>query len=272
MDLGERCLTVPTAQLPSLAFLFCERSWKTELIKLFLARRKGAFLDVGANVGTTLLDFLTTGQPVSRYVGFEPNPRCVGYMNDVIKRNDLGACTIAPVGLSDAHQLMKLHLLPNRQMDSAGTLMASLRPNEAFETVWVPCFRFDDLREALGIKEIALIKVDVEGAELEALRGMSESIASAKPIILCEVLYADQHAAECLYTKRLDLLRDLIHSLGYAIWHIEKTTSGAVESLTKFASFPFRRWTPETSEESDYVFIPSAEEALLENLGFKMHR
>ncbi len=84
--------------------------------------------------------------------------------------------TLVPAGLADSDTVLKLHLLPGRRADSAATVIQSLRPHETFDTIWVPCFRLDALREALAVGAIALIKIDVEGAELEVLRGMAETI------------------------------------------------------------------------------------------------
>ena len=74
LRLGARTVDVPTTPIESLAFLYWEPSWKAEIIRAVLAKRPGVFLDVGANVGTTLLDYLACDHPPASYVGFEPNP------------------------------------------------------------------------------------------------------------------------------------------------------------------------------------------------------
>ena len=61
-------------------------SWKTDLIKRLVSPDDGAFIDVGANVGQTLLDILSS-HPTAQYIGFEPNPSCVFYLQSLIKLN-----------------------------------------------------------------------------------------------------------------------------------------------------------------------------------------
>ena len=267
---GSGILRVPTASIESLALMYWNLSWKTEIIRAVLARRSGAFLDVGVNVGMTLLDFLTAEHSSARYIGFEPNPKCVSYLRDVIRRNELHDCTLVPAGLADRDALLKLYLAPGQDADSAASIIQSLRPTGTFETMWVPCFRFDALRESLGVEQIALIKIDVEGAELEVLRGMANSIQETNPYILCEVLHADAHADEAAHRSRNGALRDLLHAMGYAIWNIEKSPGGAVVRLERIEAFPFKRWTRQNSEECDYLFVPRGAEAELENFGFRL--
>ncbi|MDH8249875.1 FkbM family methyltransferase, partial [Klebsiella pneumoniae] len=68
------------------------------------------------------------------------------------------------------------------------------------------CYRFDDIRAALQIGKIGLLKIDVEGAELPVLRGMEASIVKDRPWILCEVLHRDFRAEASDHQLRLDAL------------------------------------------------------------------
>jgi hypothetical protein len=53
--------------------------------------------------------------------------------------------------------------------------------------------------------QVALVKIDIEGHDLEALRGIKATIAAHKPLIL----------TECTYTKDL---RDLCNEWRYGIF------------------------------------------------------
>jgi len=48
----------------------------------------------------------------------------------------------------------------------------------------VPCFTFDEVRKSMKLETVNFIKIDVEGAELEAVTGMINSINECKPVIL----------------------------------------------------------------------------------------
>lgn len=67
--------------------------------------------------------------------------------------------------------------------------------------------RLDDF----GINNVSLIKIDIEGHEIEAIKGGLETIKKSKPVIIVEVF----RGPEC--DERLMYLR----SLGYQVTHLE---------------------------------------------------
>jgi FkbM family methyltransferase len=50
----------------------------------------------------------------------------------------------------------------------------------------------DDVLKVLGIARVDLIKIDVEGAELEVLRGLEETLREENPRVIIEVLKRDE--------------------------------------------------------------------------------
>src|ERR1700754_138910 len=60
--------------------------WKTEIVGKTLAVRAGAFIDVGANCGQTLMDYFAAPVTTS-YFGFEPNHHCISALKDIIRVN-----------------------------------------------------------------------------------------------------------------------------------------------------------------------------------------
>jgi FkbM family methyltransferase len=150
--------------------------------------RAGTFLDVGVNVGQTLLKVKVLDPP-RRYVGFETNPRCCQYVEELIKVNRFEACTVVPAGLSDRNGLVSLYLRSNVSVDPSATTvgdvcddLASLRRQHA-----AVC-RGDDVAADVCLDPLAVVKIDTEGAELEVLRGLSETIGRCRPFIVCEIL------------------------------------------------------------------------------------
>ena len=109
------------------------------------------------------------------YWGFEPNPSCVFYLNSLIKTNKFKNVNILPIGLSSENALLKFYL--KNEVDSAGTIIQELRPDyyDSEEVNFVPLFSFDNLNFN-EIKNISLIKIDVEGAELDVISGLIKTI------------------------------------------------------------------------------------------------
>ncbi|MEM1546066.1 MAG: FkbM family methyltransferase, partial [Candidatus Methanomethylicia archaeon] len=64
----------------------------------------------------------------------------------------------------------------------------SLVFNEANTSINVQLATLDDLVESLKLQRVDFIKIDVEGYEVEVLKGMINTLTMFKPVIVMEVL------------------------------------------------------------------------------------
>ena len=229
-------------------------SWRSAIMADLLAGRAGAFVDVGVNIGQTLWDLLAV-DAARAYVGFDANPSCIDLVGAFVRRNGLDQCTLVPAGLSEAPELAVLHVSPDVPHDSTGTLVADLRPGRPQERRYVPCLPFDDAWDALGGGPVALVKVDVEGAELGVLRGMRRMLAAHRPPVLIEVLHAASEDRLEAHARWLRDLESTIEEAGYAASRIEKG-DGAAPRLVPAERFPVDVWTPANAETCDYLLRP----------------
>jgi len=127
------------------------------------------FLDVGANIGSYTV--LAAAGPRARVTAVEPIPSTFEKLQANVSLNRLEPRVNAYcVGLSDKRGV--LHF-------SAGldTVNHVLAPDESLPAVEVSVMRLDDLVED---DCPALIKIDVEGHELPALRGAARTLANPK--------------------------------------------------------------------------------------------
>lgn len=242
--------------------------WKALIIDRVLAMREGQFLDIGANIGQTLFDYCASGRR-SQYIGFEPNPHCVELLSEIIAINQLSDCLIAPVGLSDQTTILRLMLAKGSLIDSGASTVLDLRPKKECDIQFIPCYRFDDIRDLLGIGEISLIKIDVEGAEALVLEGMSNTLggSGAKPWVICEVLHRDANAEVTAYATRIHKLEEIIGAAGYLAMRIDKSRDGRkVEGFTPVTTFPNLVWTREKAAECDYLLVPRADAESVDRL------
>ena len=160
-------------------------AWFQKALEKVLATRDGAFIDVGVNLGQTLIKVKLVDW-TRPYVGFEPNPQCNQYVSELVNLNGFAHCTIIPVGLSDRTEVVVLSTKDDA-VDPSASLVPGFRPAERY-TRWqhVPVFPGDVL---LGdVDRIALIKIDVEGGELEVIRGLANTLRRCAPIVFCEIL------------------------------------------------------------------------------------
>jgi FkbM family methyltransferase len=144
-------------------------------------RVAGIAVDVGANIGNHSLFF---ADHYERVVALEPNPRVFELLsiNAKLKHN------IEPLGIaaSDTGGPATLRFEPGNW--GAGQLVEGGEgPAESFSIVTK---RLDDL-EQITSRKVGLLKIDVEGHELRALKGGTGILARSRPVVLFE-----QHASD----------------------------------------------------------------------------
>lgn len=233
-----------------------EDAWKTDLFRRLVPLKEGLFVDIGANLGQTLIALRSVDQEME-YLGFEPIPECVDYMNTLIRVNRFAACTVLACGLSDTAGVCELHRCRDSATDSGATVRSDLRPGRRLDTIKVPVAVFDDLRDGVANRPVALVKVDVEGAELEVLTGMRRTLLEDRPPVLCEVLFTDPSAdLEAAGTRNRALMR-LLDECGYTARQLIKTGDGTqVSEARRIEALESGYWSGANADLCDYLFLP----------------
>ena len=80
-----------------------------EVLRAVFKIKPGAFVDVGANVGQTLLKVLRIDKE-RPYVGFEPQTAGCSFIHQFIRRNRLPRHSILPIGLGREEGMARLWL------------------------------------------------------------------------------------------------------------------------------------------------------------------
>lgn len=207
------------------------------------------FIDVGVNIGQTLFKINSIDNSVN-YWGFEPNQKCFQLVEDIISINKIKNAQIIPVGLSDSNKVIQL--FRRNQMDSSSSMVLNFRNVEDKESIWVPVFKFDEINTELGIKNMDLIKVDVEGAELEVFQGMKNSLKKFKPLIVVEVL-PSYTKSNRFRIERQGQLFEILDELDYLIYQIIKKRK-SLQLRYCNNSFPIH----DNLDESDYFLVPKS--------------
>jgi FkbM family methyltransferase len=145
--------------------------------------------DVGANVGIySLLASLRVGASGKVYA-FEPLARNLGYLRKHIALNQLRNCTVIEKAV--CHEEGIRHF-------SAASLEASMARLSADGEIVVASTSLDRcIYGNEGFRPPDVVKIDVEGAELEVLQGAARVIAEFHPTIFLEI-HGPQLQADCL--------------------------------------------------------------------------
>jgi FkbM family methyltransferase len=198
-----------------------------------LRARHGPLVDVGANTGHTLKKLVSV-QPERPYWGFEPQPEAVARLLKFAASESLLQCEILPVALADRTGFLRLYR--NRGTDPTASVVPDFRPNDYHRTsIVVPTVCGDTALDELGVREVSVLKIDVEGAELEVLRGLRQTCKRQRPSILIEVLphflftREEELPSEIAAYRddRLHQLDSLLGELDYERYRIRASGSGA---------------------------------------------
>ncbi|HZW91448.1 MAG TPA: FkbM family methyltransferase [Candidatus Eremiobacteraceae bacterium] len=148
---------------------------KHQALRHFL--RPGAtFVDVGCNKGDFALAAARLVGSGGRVLAFEPHPENCRWTRKSIAKNGYRNIDLQQLALSDTNGTATLHL---GEKSGFHSLIGGLaQRNEG--TIAVKTRRLDDL--LLGMGWIDAIKIDVEGAEMQVLRGAQETLAAQRSL------------------------------------------------------------------------------------------
>ena len=184
------------------------KKWEPKIAKILSdnAKEGTVAIDMGAYIGThtmTLVD--AVGKKGKVYV-FEPQTWAYNGILKTIKKNNIKNAKVFNVGMSDKKGSLKFC----SDFSGSSSICSERRQSKKVwnEIYTIPVITLDSLK----LKNVSIMKIDVEGHELNALMGAKKTILSNRPIIVIEVWRKR--------TNRLDNITKFIHSLNYSINHI----------------------------------------------------
>jgi len=157
------------------------------LLPYYVHPSQGTFIDIGANIGIWSLVNAKMGY---RVLSFEAGPENCQILNKAVELNELTNMTVINVAVTDRSKTLKFlergpwgHILeddesydPVKDGDSRSTLGT------------VEAISLDDWNKTRNVTDVLMVKIDIEGGELDALRGMKGLLQNNSwPPVYCEV-------------------------------------------------------------------------------------
>ena len=202
-----------------------------------LAKSSKVIIDIGANVGYYTVELAKLLDTSGKLLSFEPVEASFSQLKKNVELNHLEKnVRTFQIGLSNSISEARI-FLPRISGSSAASLR-NLHPEEKSESQIIKISTLDEVIDSLGITDCNLIKIDVEGGELQVIEGGIETISKFKPIIFAELLRKWSKAFS--YNPNNVLL--LLHKLGYSCWGV----SGELRQISIFE---------ETDIETNFLFI-----------------
>lgn len=142
------------------------------------------FVDIGANIGlmSAIASQIVGGK--GKVIAIEPNPETVAILEQNLQLNNCPNVEILEIGL--AAEPGEALLFENRHVNRGGASLINQSRSCGPENVSHDV-HLSTLNEVCANETVSLIKIDVEGFELEVLKGGIAALKRDRPVIIVEV-------------------------------------------------------------------------------------
>jgi len=198
----------------------CNRGLVT-LLAQHLAKRDGAMVDVGTNLGI-LTSLVANALPGREHLCIEANPHTARIAARTLYANRIEKAKLVVCAVGDTEGVVELHFTPFHSGNAGLGRTASKVPDRIVKT---PMITLDKLLASLTESKVAVIKIDVEGFEPEVIMGAMETIRAQRPVLVLE--FNDSAKGRSLsYSSVFAQLRDIGYSLS---WLLDSTDVSSLQ-------------------------------------------
>jgi FkbM family methyltransferase len=149
------------------------------------------FMDIGAYQGIYSLVAGNKLRQGGTIIAFEPSPRDYRRLRMHLRLNGLSSARAENLALSATAARTTFF-----QVTSGDTTRNGMRApasSDAVAEISVEAISLDQYVTRHQLTRLDIIKLDVEGGEMDVLRGAVNTVATFRPILICEVLDATTH-------------------------------------------------------------------------------
>lgn len=174
-----------------------------------LNRKPSVIFDCGANIGFVTHQFYKRFPKAAIY-SFEPNPSVFEILTKSTSK--ISTITVFNLGISEKKDCLNFY-----KNNNTGT-SSFLEPNDfhtshlarKYEQIEVPTVSIQSFCEANQLKKIDMLKLDIEGFELQALKGCVGMLQNHQiDFIYSEVNLVPTYTGQCLLEEVISFLRAL---------------------------------------------------------------
>lgn len=156
--------------------------WEPATARILESLAYGTVLDVGANIGMTTLLHSRLADQVH---AFEPSPTTFALLEENVATAARDNVVLHNFGLGQAPGAFELTYSPNNR--SGAYVSDKVKASEGHTTETIRIETMDAFVACGGAREVDVIKVDVEGFELNVLRGGADTLARYRPAVVLEM-------------------------------------------------------------------------------------
>ena len=143
---------------------------------------QGVFMDVGANTGQHSLFMSRYSKEVHAFEPYEP---VLKKFRRMVEINHIQNTVIHAVGLGESNAKVPFYKPPDKNLGT-GSFVEGFKPDNSYLGV-LEIRVGDEVLQKSGVTSVALVKMDVEGYEKLALRGLRKTLQNSRPFVVFEL-------------------------------------------------------------------------------------
>ena len=178
--------------------------------------------DIGANIGFYTCLLASQVRDTGAVVAFEPAARTCGYLHENVSLNGFTNVTVVNKGIGDRAEQRHLYYSEAELTEGTASLKYTDR-RAASERVTLDTI--DNLFRELSVPDF--VKIDVEGYQLEVLKGGEYYLKTHAPLLMVELKDVGE-TNRAIYGE----IEAYISDLGYQLYEIEKHSIRRCEKLS----------------------------------------
>ncbi len=172
----------------------CQRTfWEVDLLEYvaMCGPQGGVYLDVGGNIGNHAVFF---GKfCADQVVSVEPHPKLVPLARRNLQANGITRAQVLPYAAGAASGVGAIHVREGFEQNIGGSQIVSAVKTDVEVPIQIKTLDeiVDSVRSTFEGRPITFLKMDIEGMEVQALKGSIKVLRQDRPQLLIEIITAE---------------------------------------------------------------------------------
>jgi FkbM family methyltransferase len=148
----------------------------------------GTFIDVGAHIGYYSLKAAGMVGRNGHVLAIEPNPQTLPKLRGNIEASDARTVSVWPVACAESESTLQLYAAPRSNTGESSLSKENASQEGSGVTAYsVRARPLDAIVKEAKLERVDMIKIDVEGAEYEVLKGAGQTLTEYRPVLIIEL-------------------------------------------------------------------------------------